>query len=40
METSEIIDELQSNDKWLNNEFKQSKYYHEYLDKINEALKQ
>lgn len=34
-----IIDELTSVDKWLDDDYKKSNYYREYLDKVNEDLK-
>lgn len=40
MSSAEIIKELQFNDKWLNDDYKNSNYYHGYLDKINQTLKQ
>jgi FtsZ-binding cell division protein ZapB len=35
----EIIEELTLTNKWLSSEYKNSNYYREYLDKVNEDLK-
>lgn len=35
----EIIDELVNTNKWLNDDYKNSNYYREYLDKICNDLK-
>lgn len=35
----EIVRELQNTVKWLTDSDKQSKWYMEYLDKVNEDLK-
>lgn len=39
MDSCEIIEELQFNDRWLTDEYKNSKEYLEYLDQINKDLK-
>ena len=35
----EIIEELSNTNKWLGSDYKNSRYYREYLDKLNEDLK-
>ena len=34
----ELIDELQFNNKWLTDEYKQSNYYRDYLKQISQEL--
>jgi hypothetical protein len=36
---TEIIQELLNTNKWLDKDYKNSKYYREYLDKVNNDLK-
>ena len=36
----EIIKELAYTNKWLDSDYKNSNYYREYLDKVNDALKE
>jgi hypothetical protein len=38
MSDNEIIEELAFNSKWLTNEYKQSKYYREYLKSVFNSL--
>ena len=35
----EIIKELTDTNKWLDSDYKNSNYYREYLDKVNEDMK-
>ena len=35
----EIIKELTDTNKWLGSDYKNSNYYREYLDKVNEDMK-
>lgn len=35
----EIIQELVNTNRWLGDDYKNSNYYREYLDKLNEDLK-
>ena len=39
MTSSEIIQELTEVDRWLDDTYKNSNYYREYLDKVNLDLK-
>lgn len=36
----EIIEELANTNKWLDDDYKNSNYYREYLDKVNKDLKE
>jgi hypothetical protein len=38
MNSEELIQELQFNDKWLTDEYKQSPYYREYLQLVFKDL--
>ena len=40
MSEEELIEELRFNSKWLTDEYKQSRYYKEYLNKIFNELKE
>lgn len=40
MNDEELIEELRFNSKWLTDEYKNSKYYREYLSKIFNKLKE
>jgi FtsZ-binding cell division protein ZapB len=37
---NEIIEELLNTNKWLGDDYKNSNYYREYLDKVNKDLKE
>ena len=38
MTSTELIEEIQFNDKWLTDEYKQSRYYRDYLRLIFKEL--